>query len=180
MQVIETNLPGVLVVKPRVFADERGFFLETYNEARYREAGVPCTFVQDNHSRSTKGILRGLHYQITKPQDKLVWCLEGSVFDVAVDVRPGSGTFGQWYGVTLTAEEKNQIFVPAGFAHGFLVLSDTAQVAYKCSRLYAPDDEGGMIWNDPDVGIEWPYDGQPVLSKKDAALPQLKDATLPA
>ena len=116
MQVIETSLPGVVVVKPRVFSDERGFFLETYNEARYREAGIDCGFVQDNHSKSSKGILRGLHYQLTNPQDKLVWCLEGEVWDVAVDVREGSPTFGKWYGVTLSAEEKNQIFVPAGFA----------------------------------------------------------------
>ncbi len=178
MQVIETNLPGLVVVKPRVFQDERGFFLETYNEDRYREAGIDCGFVQDNHSKSSKGILRGLHYQITKPQDKLVWCLEGEVWDVAVDVRPGSATFGKWYGVTLTAEDKTQLFVPAGFAHGFCVLSDTAQVAYKCSRPYAPNDEGGVLWNDPDLAIDWPITA-PTLSKKDAALPPLKNAKLP-
>ncbi|MEO1335230.1 MAG: dTDP-4-dehydrorhamnose 3,5-epimerase, partial [Myxococcota bacterium] len=133
MQVIETDLSGVVVLQPRLFRDDRGFFLETYNQARYAEAGITCTFVQDNHSRSTKGILRGLHYQITQPQDKLVWCLQGAIYDVAVDVRRDSPTFGKWYGVTLTSEEKNQIFVPAGFAHGFCVLSETAEVAYKCS-----------------------------------------------
>ncbi len=179
MQVVETSLPGVVVLKPRVFQDARGFFLETYNEARYQEAGVTCRFVQDNHSRSSRGILRGLHYQVTKPQDKLVWCLQGEVFDVAADVRPGSPTFGKWFGVKLTAEEKNQIFVPAGFAHGFLVLTETAEVAYKCSRLYAPEDEGGVIWNDPDLAIDWPSDDEPILSKKDAALPTLKNAVLP-
>ena len=178
MQVTETGLPGVLVIQPRIFSDNRGFFLETYNEARYQEAGVPCRFVQDNHSKSSKGILRGLHYQITKPQDKLVWCLQGEIWDVAVDVRPGSATFGKWHGVHLTAEAKNQIFVPAGFAHGFCVLSETAEVAYKCSRLYAKEDEGGVIWNDPDVGIQWPIDA-PILSDKDAQLPALKDAKLP-
>ncbi|MEM7678270.1 MAG: dTDP-4-dehydrorhamnose 3,5-epimerase, partial [Myxococcota bacterium] len=119
-------------------------------------------------------------YQITQPQDKLVWCLQGAIFDVAVDVRRNSATFGQWFGVTLTSEEKNQIFVPAGFAHGFCVLSETAEVAYKCSRLYAPDDEGGIAWNDPELGIEWPIDGEPSLSRKDAALPRLADAKLPA
>lgn len=179
MQVIETSLPGVLVLKPRIFSDARGFFLETYNEARYREAGVPCTFVQDNHSRSSKGILRGLHYQVTQPQDKLVWCLQGEVWDVAVDVRKDAPTFGKWFGVRLSAEEKTQFFVPAGFAHGFCVLSETAEVAYKCSRLYAPNDEGGIIWNDPDLGIDWPTN-DPILSQKDAALPSLKNATLPA
>ena len=178
MQVTETSLPGVLVIQPRIFSDDRGFFLEAYNERRYQDAGVPCTFVQDNHSRSTKGILRGLHYQVNNPQDKLLWCLEGEIWDVAVDVRPGSPTFGQWHGERLTGELKNQIFVPAGFAHGFCVLSDTAEVAYKCSRLYAPNDEGGVVWNDPDLAIEWPLD-EPVLSPKDAALPQLKNATLP-
>ena len=168
----------MLVLKPRIFSDARGFFVETYNEARYREAGVACTFVQDNHSRSSKGILRGLHYQVSKPQDKLVWCLQGEVWDVAVDVRDGSPTFGKWFGVRLSAEEKTQLFVPAGFAHGFCVLSETAEVAYKCSRLYAPNDEGGIIWNDADLGIDWPIN-DPVLSKKDAVLPTLKDATLP-
>ncbi|MEL7368942.1 MAG: dTDP-4-dehydrorhamnose 3,5-epimerase [Myxococcota bacterium] len=179
MQVIETDLSGVVVLQPRLFRDDRGFFLETYNQARYAEAGITCTFVQDNHSRSTKGILRGLHYQITQPQDKLVWCLQGAIYDVAVDVRRDSPTFGKWYGVTLTSEEKNQIFVPAGFAHGFCVLSETAEVAYKCSRLYAPNDEGGIAWNDPELGIEWPLDGAPTLSGKDAALPRLADAKLP-
>lgn len=180
MQVTETSLPGVVVIEPRVFSDARGFFLETFNEARYRDAGITCGFVQDNHSKSAKGILRGLHYQVTQPQDKLVWCLQGEVWDVAADVRPGSPTFGKWYGVRLTSEAKNQIFVPAGFAHGFVVLSDTAEVAYKCSRLYAPNDEGGIIWNDPDLGIEWPIDEAPTLSTKDAALPSLKNAVLPA
>ena len=179
MQVIETSLPGVVVLKPRVFSDARGFFYEAYNEARYREVGIDCGFVQDNFSKSTKGILRGLHWQVSQPQDKLVWCLQGEVYDVAVDVRPGSPTFGKWCGVTLSSEEKNQIFVPAGFAHGFCVVSDTAEVTYKCSRFYAPEDEGGVIWNDPKLGIEWPI-AEPILSKKDAALPPLSEARLPA
>ena len=179
MQVQQTDLPGVVVIEPRIFQDERGFFLETYNDARYREAGITCGFVQDNHSRSRKGILRGLHFQVTQPQDKLVWCLQGEVWDVAVDLRPGSATFGKWCGVTLTSDKKNQIFVPAGFAHGFVVMSETAEVMYKCSTLYKPDDESGVIWNDPELAIEWPIDFEPTLSAKDAAMPTLRNTRLP-
>ena len=178
MNVIETKLPGVKVIEPKVFGDHRGFFLETYNEGRYREAGIDVRFVQDNHSRSTKGVLRGLHYQLVQPQDKLVWCIRGRVWDVAVDVRKGSATFGQWFGVELDDQSKRQIFVPKGFAHGFCVLSDEAEIVYKCSDLYAPGGEGGVIWNDPAVGIEWPIDS-PVLSDKDSQLPPLSSARLP-
>lgn len=178
MQVTETKLEGVKVIEPKVFGDHRGFFLETYNEQRYREAGIDVRFVQDNHSRSSKGVLRGLHYQLVQPQDKLVWCIRGRVWDVAVDVRKDSPTFGQWFGVELDDQSKRQIFVPKGFAHGFCVLSDEAEIVYKCSDLYAPGGEGGVLWNDPAVGIEWPIT-DPVLSDKDAKLPPLASARLP-
>lgn len=180
MKVIDTALPGVKIIEPRVFGDHRGFFLETYNEARYREAGIDVGFVQDNHSRSARGILRGLHYQVRKPQAKLVWVVEGEVFDVAVDVREGSPSFGAWTGVRLSGDNHRQLFIPAGFAHGFCVLSESAHFLYKCSDLYDPGGEGGVIWNDPKIGIEWPLDEiEPVLSDKDAALPVLAEATLP-
>lgn len=175
MKVTTTSLEGVLIIEPKVFADHRGFFLETYNEQRYRENGLDVRFVQDNHSKSQRGILRGLHYQIKRPQAKLVWAVAGAIWDVAVDIRVGSKTYGQWFGMTLDAEKKQQLYVPAGFAHGFAVLSETAEVFYKCTDLYDPKDEGGVIWNDPDLKISWPID-QPVLSAKDAALPPLKDA----
>ncbi len=178
MNVETTPLPGVLVVQPKVFGDARGFFVETYNEARYQSSGVSVRFVQDNHSLSTqRGVLRGLHFQRTKPQDKLVWCIEGQIWDVAVDVRPSSPTFKQWFGVHLDTENKKQIFVPAGFAHGFVVLSERAQVVYKCSALYDPSDEGGLIWNDPTVNIDWPL-RDVILSAKDQALPTLENARL--
>ena len=175
MKVIDTELPGVKVIEPKVFGDHRGFFLETYNAARYREIGIDVTFVQDNHSKSSKGVLRGLHYQVVQPQDKLVQCVRGAVWDVAVDLRPGSATFGKWFGVELDEASHRQIFVPKGFAHGFCVLTDEAEIMYKCSDLYAPGGEGGVIWDDPDLAIAWPIDA-PVLSDKDAALPRLKDA----
>ncbi len=171
MEVFKTSLPGVVIIEPKVFGDERGFFLETFQADRYRElAGIDLPFVQDNHSRSAKGVLRGLHFQKTKPQGKLVRVVRGEVFDVAVDVRSGSSTFGQWEGVVLSEENKRQFWVPPGFAHGFVVLSDVADFEYKCTDYYDPNDEGSLAWNDPDVGITWPLDKldvSPQLSAKD-------------
>ena len=179
MKVTETKLSGVLLIEPKVFRDDRGFFLETYSVKKYKEHGVSVDFVQDNFaSSSRKGVLRGMHYQINHGQDKLVWVTEGSVFDVAVDVRPDSPTFGQWVGYTLSSENCLQLFVPVGFAHGYCVLTDTAKFQYKCSDYYHPEDEGGLIWNDPEVGIKWPVD-QPLLSEKDAILPKLRDSVPP-
>jgi len=177
MKVTTTPLEGVLVIEPKVFADHRGFFLETYNLERYRASGIATTFVQDNHSKSQRNILRGLHYQRTKPQAKLVWVVAGAIWDVAVDIRKGSPTFGKWFGMTLTSESKQQLLIPAGFAHGFAVVSETAEVYYKCSDFYDSTDEGGIVWNDPDLAIDWPI-RDPVLSAKDAALPPLRDARL--
>ena len=174
MKVIETKLPGVLIIEPKVFGDSRGFFKETFQAQRYREAGIEHKFVQDNHSRSQKGVLRGLHFQITKPQGKLVSCSQGAVFDVAVDVDPESATFGQYVGIELNEDNHRQFWVPPGYAHGFCVLTDTADFQYKCTDYYDPSDEGGLIWNDLDVAIEWPID-QPLLSDKDAKLPTLKE-----
>ena len=177
MDVESTALPGVLLVKPRVFGDDRGFFLETYNETRYREAGIDVSFVQDNHSCSRQGTLRGLHFQTTNVQDKLVWAIQGEIFDVAVDVRRSSPHFGKWVGARLSAENKHQLFVPKGFAHGFCVLSETAEVMYKCSDVYAPGAEGGILWNDPTLNIDWPIK-EPILSPKDEVLPRFEDAQL--
>ncbi len=154
---VETcEIEGLKVITPTVFGDARGYFVETYNKNDFVEAGIDVEFVQDNQSASHKGVLRGLHFQINYPQDKLVRCINGEVFDVAVDLRRDSKTFGKWFGVTLSAENKKQFFIPKGFAHGFLVLSDYAEFAYKCSDFYHPNDEGGLIWNDPDIGIDWP------------------------
>jgi dTDP-4-dehydrorhamnose 3,5-epimerase len=176
MKVTPTNIPDVLIIEPRVFGDERGFFKETFQSTRYKEAGLTLPFVQDNYSRSTQGVLRGLHFQLTKPQGKLVSCSQGEVFDVAVDLRSGSSTYGQWAGALLTGDNHIQFYVPPGFAHGFVVLSDIADFQYKCTDYYDPSDEGGLIWNDPDVGIDWPLgDIEPKLSEKDMILPQLKD-----
>ena len=174
MKVTETRLAGVLIIEPKVFGDSRGFFKETFQAERYREAGIEYTFVQDNYSRSQKGVLRGLHYQITKPQGKLVSCLKGAVFDVAIDVDPISATFGQYVGIELTEDNNRQFWVPPGYAHGFCVLTDTADFQYKCTDYYDLSDEGGLIWNDPDVAIDWPID-QPLLSDKDSKLPTLKE-----
>jgi len=174
MKVTETKLPSVLIIEPKVFGDSRGFFKETFQAERYREAGIEYDFVQDNHSRSQKGVLRGLHFQITKPQGKLVSCSQGAVFDVAVDVDPLSATFGQYVGIELTEDNHRQFWVPPGYAHGFCVLTDTADFQYKCTDYYDSSDEGGLIWNDPDVAIDWPID-QPLLSDKDAKLPTLKE-----
>ena len=154
---VETcHIEGLKVITPTVFGDERGYFMETYNYNDYKAAGIDMEFVQDNQSSSRKGVLRGLHFQINYPQDKLVRVVSGEVFDVAVDLREGSETYGQWYGVVLSAENKKQFFIPKNFAHGFVVLSDTAEFAYKCTDFYHPGDEGGLAWNDPEIGIEWP------------------------
>ncbi|KAB0302261.1 dTDP-4-dehydrorhamnose 3,5-epimerase [Vibrio fortis] len=168
MKVIDTNIPEVKVIEPRVFGDDRGFFLETFQLERYKtDVGIEQDFVQDNHSRSSKGVLRGLHFQKNKPQGKLVRVVRGEVFDVAVDIRPGSPTYGQWEGVILSEYNKKQFWVPPGFAHGFVVLSDTADFEYKCTDYYDPSEEGSIRWNDPDLGIEWPC-SDPILSDKDA------------
>jgi dTDP-4-dehydrorhamnose 3,5-epimerase len=173
MNLIPTDLPGVLIIEPRVFRDDRGYFLETWNAERYAEIGLP-PFVQDNLSCSHHGVLRGLHYQHPGDQGKLVSVLEGEVFDVAVDIRPDSPTFRQWVGVTLSAENARQLYIPVGFAHGFLVTSSTARFAYKCTDFYQPQHEGSLRWDDPDIAITWPIE-DPVLSPKDAVAPLLKD-----
>ena len=178
MEVTESNLKGVYLIKPRVFEDPRGFFLETYNRDQYRDHGIDAEFVQDNYARSTRGVLRGMHYQIKRGQAKLVWVPQGEVFDVVVDLRKGSPTFGQWDGYTLSSINKHQLFVPTGFAHGYCVISDTADFMYKCTEFYFPEDEGGLAWNDPKVGIEWPV-ADPVLSAKDQKYPTLEHAVLP-
>jgi dTDP-4-dehydrorhamnose 3,5-epimerase len=174
MNVIETSLAGVLIIEPKVFGDARGYFMETWNRAAYREAGVDTDFVQDNLSRSARGVLRGLHYQHPRGQGKLVHVLEGEVFDVMVDIRRGSPTFGRWEGVTLSAENKRQVYIPPGFAHGFCVVSETALFAYKCTEFYSPQTEGSVRWDDPALGIAWPL-VEPSLSKKDADAMLLKD-----
>lgn len=174
MEVTETKLPGVLVVEPKVFGDERGFFMETWNEARYKEAGLPVAFVQDNLSFSRYGVLRGLHFQNPSQQGKLVYVLQGEVFDVAVDIRRGSPTFGEWTATTLSAENKRQFYVPEGFAHGFVVLSDVALFAYKCTDFYNGPAEASILWNDSEIGIEWPIE-TPTLSDKDRGAPLLSE-----
>lgn len=169
-------IEGLKVIEPTVFGDARGYFVETYNENDFKEAGIDVTFVQDNQSGSKKGVLRGLHFQKEFPQDKLVRAINGEVFDVAVDLRPGSQTYGKWYGVLLSAENKKQFFIPKNFAHGFLVLSETAEFAYKCTDFYHPNDEGGLIWNDPDIGVKWPIpEGMELtFSEKDQKWPGIK------
>ena len=175
IKVTKCKLDGVLLVEPQVFGDERGFFVESFNVAEFAEAGIDQTFVQDNHSRSAKGVLRGLHYQVNPGQDKLVRVVVGEVFDVAVDIRRNSPTFGQWEGFYLSAENKKQLYIPKGFAHGFCVTSDYAEFLYKCSEYYSPADERGIAWNDPDIGVEWPV-VDPLLSEKDKNQPFLKDS----
>jgi dTDP-4-dehydrorhamnose 3,5-epimerase len=172
MEIKTTDIQGVLLIEPKVFKDQRGFFMETYHQPRYRAAGIGTDFVQDNLSRSARGTLRGLHFQIKHPQAKLVQVLEGEVFDVAVDLRAGSPSFGRWTGARLSGANQRQFYIPAGFAHGFAVLSDTALFAYKCSDVYHPEDEGGLLWSDPALAIDWPVES-PVLSAKDAAFPPL-------
>ena len=174
MNVESLEIPEVKLIKPRVFPDDRGFFMQTYHEQQYRDAGIDVRFVQDNWSRSTKGVLRGLHYQLEHAQDKLVSVIRGEVFDVAVDIRKGSPTFGKWVGAILSEENKHQLFVPKGFAHGFCVLSDEVDFVYKCSDFYTPGDEYGIHWNDPDVGIDWPM-ADVLVSEKDKAVPLLKN-----
>ncbi|MBS3934243.1 MAG: dTDP-4-dehydrorhamnose 3,5-epimerase [Truepera sp.] len=174
MKIVATKLPGVLLCEPAVYGDARGFFMETWHQQRYAAAGLPASFVQDNLSWSKKGTLRGLHFQHPHAQGKLVFVLQGEVFDVAVDIRNGSPTFGQWVGVTLSADNKRQLFLPAGFAHGFCVTSETALFAYKCTDFYHPQAEGGVIWDDPGLGIEWPID-TPLLSAKDRSYPRLTE-----
>ncbi len=173
MRVTETGLPGVVVLEPAVYGDERGFFMEAWNKRRYEELGVPTDFVQDNLSYSVRGVLRGLHFQSPNPQGKLVSVLQGEVFDVAVDIRVGSPTFGRWTGTILSGENKRQLYIPPDFAHGFLVTSEAALFFYKCTDYYRPASEGVVLWNDPDIGIEWPV-GTPVLSNKDRAAPPLR------
>jgi dTDP-4-dehydrorhamnose 3,5-epimerase len=174
MKVLPTDLSGVVLVDPVVHRDSRGFFLETYNERRYREAGIAATFVQDNHSRSGRGTVRGLHFQVRRMQGKLVRAVAGEMFDVAVDVRRGSPTFGRWVGATLSAENFRQIYIPPGFAHGFCVLSEVGEVEYKCTELYEAADELVIAWNDPQIGIRWPA-AEPLLSAKDKAAPRLAE-----
>ncbi len=171
MEVEKTSIDGVLLLKPKVFGDERGYFVETWQQKRYAELGIDLPFVQDNHSKSTKGILRGLHFQKKHPQGKLVMVSFGEVFDVAVDIRPNSPTFGKWFGAILSQENQHQLWIPPGLAHGFVVLSDVAHFHYKCTDYYCPGDEGSVRWNDPDLAIEWPYEGMPLLSAKDEAAP---------
>lgn len=171
--MLETKLPGILIIEPKVFGDDRGFFKESFQEDRYAQLGINLPFVQDNQSRSQRGVLRGLHLQKTRPQGKLVSCPRGSVFDVAVDINPSSNHFGEYVGVELSEYNHLQLWIPPGYAHGFCVLSESADFHYKCTDLYFPDDEGGLIWNDPDVAINWPIES-PSLSKKDQLLPNLQ------
>jgi dTDP-4-dehydrorhamnose 3,5-epimerase len=174
MKILPTKLDGVYIIEPKVFYDDRGFFLETYHQRRYAENGINCNFVQDNLSHSMRGTLRGLHYQLEWAQAKLIQVIKGVVFDVVVDIRRGSPSFGHWVGVNLSEENKRQLFVPEGFAHGFCVLSEAADVVYKCTDFYAPEDEGGILWSDPDIAIDWPI-ANPLLSDKDSRLPYLAD-----
>ena len=169
MQVSKTPIDGLLTIEPKIFADPRGMFYEVYSENRYEEHGIPC-FVQDNHSVSKKGVLRGLHYQVNPGQGKLVRVTRGEVFDVAVDIRKQSPTYGKWWGLSLSEPNKFQLYIPIGFAHGFCVLSESAEVLYKCSDYYSPENERGILWNDPDLAIDWPVK-DPILSEKDAVYP---------
>lgn len=178
MQIQKTPLSGVLVIQPKTFSDARGFFYESYQKTRYEEAGIKKPFVQDNISRSTKNTVRGLHYQLERPQAKLVCVLQGTVFDVVVDLRENSPTFGQWFGQLLSDENHLQLYIPEGFAHGFSVLSDTADFLYKCTDYYHPQDERGVLWNDPDLAIDWQIDkSNAVLSPKDLVYPTFKHIT---
>lgn len=178
MEVYKTKLVGVMVIEPKVLGDNRGYFMETYNKAVLKNLGVDHDFIQDNQSLSaTKGTLRGLHYQLnSKAQTKLVRCTKGSIFDVAVDIRKESPTYGEWFGIELSAENKKQLLIPKGFAHGFMTLTDNVEVQYKVDELYSPEHDRGIIWSDPEIGIDWPMDIKPVLSAKDENAPLLKDA----
>jgi len=180
MEIIKTAIPGILIFKPKAFDDERGFFMETYRQSWFSEEGTDTTFVQDNHSASVKGVLRGLHYQLQQPQGKLVRVISGEVYDVAVDLRKDSPTFGQHIATLLTAENKMVFWVPPGFAHGLLVLSENAEFIYKCTSYYAPEDEHSILWNDPELSIPWPLNdiGEPILSEKDRNASLLTEAIL--
>jgi dTDP-4-dehydrorhamnose 3,5-epimerase len=173
MQVKHAGFPGLLLLEPHCFRDDRGFFVESFQVERYKDEGIADTFVQDNHSRSRQGVLRGLHFQIKQPQAQIVTVIRGRIFDVAVDLRSGSATFGQWYGVDLSDEGPRQLYMAPGFAHGFCVLSEFADLHYKVSRLYDKDDEGGLLWSDRDVGISWPI-ARPIVSERDSAYPALR------
>lgn len=174
MRVEHTQLPGVLLIEPRCFRDERGFFLESFQAERYRANGIADVFVQDNHSHSRQGVLRGVHFQIRFPQAQLVTIMRGRIFDVAVDLRPASATFGRWYGVELGDEGPRQLYMAPGFGHGFCVLSEFADIHYKVSQFYDPRDEGGVVWNDPEIGIHWPIEA-PIVSKRDSGYPGLRE-----
>ncbi|MCR5142747.1 MAG: dTDP-4-dehydrorhamnose 3,5-epimerase [Ruminococcus sp.] len=174
----ETKIKGVYIIDVKTYGDNRGYFMETYKESDFKADGLDYSFVQDNQSSSRKGVLRGLHFQKTHPQAKLVRVLKGEVFDVAVDLRKGSDTYGQWVGVVLSEENKRQFMIPRGFAHGFVVMSDYAEFAYKCDELYHPEDEGGIMWNDPAIGIEWPDVGEIILSEKDKVHPSLAESKI--
>ena len=178
MDIIETALPGVLILQPTVFGDDRGFFMETYNDRIFAAIGIESPFVQDNHSRSAQNVVRGLHYQLPNPQGKLLRCVGGSLFDVAVDVRRGSPTFGRWTSVELSAENKRMLWIPPGFAHGFCVTTPFGELVYKCTTLWEQASDRGIAWNDPDLGIEWPLRGEAVLSAKDRLAPRLREATV--
>jgi dTDP-4-dehydrorhamnose 3,5-epimerase len=174
MRFLSTELPGVVIIEPDVYRDPRGFFLESYHFQKYRDGGILLSFVQDNHSHSVRGTIRGLHAQRQRPQGKLLRVIEGEIFDVAVDIRKGSPTFGRWIGIDLSSENFRQCYIPPGFAHGFAVLSPSAQLEYKCTDYYDPTDEIGVLWNDPEIGIAWPVK-DPILSAKDLAAPRLRD-----
>lgn len=178
MEFIKTKIEGVYIIEPKVFGDQRGYFMETYNEKEFKEHGLNYMFVQDNQSKSKKGVLRGLHFQKKFPQAKLVRAVSGEVFDVAVDLRKNSPTYGKWVGVVLSSDNKRMFMVPRGFAHGFVVLSETAEFAYKCDEFYHPEDEGGLMWNDEEIGIEWPIDIEPILSEKDKKYLSLKESKI--
>ncbi len=177
IEITKTKLSGVVVVKNRVFEDERGFFMETYNKDNFEAVGLPGNFVQDNHSQSTKGVVRGLHYQYPQWQGKLVRALRGSIFDVAVDLRPDSATRGEWFGLELSEDNHLQLYIPPGFAHGFATLSEVADISYKCTSAYKAQDDAGVFWNDPEIGIEWPVD-EPIVSEKDRNAPLLRDVVI--
>lgn len=179
-KIEEAPIKGVYVIEPQVFGDNRGYFMETYNKKEFEDAGLYMNFVQDNQSKSKKGVLRGLHFQKSFPQGKLVRVIKGQVFDAAVDLRSNSETYGKWFGVVLSEENKKQFYIPEGFAHGFLVMSDEAEFTYKCTELYHPEDEGGLLWNDPEIGVAWPTDGisDLLLSEKDKKWKGLKETNI--
>ena len=175
MEFIQTEIPDIILVKPNVIEDHRGFFMESYHIEKFKIGGINCTFVQDNHAKSVQNTLRGLHFQVQYPQAKLLRCLKGKVFDVAVDIRQDSPYFGKWVGEELSEENRYQLYIPEGFAHGYYVMSETAEIAYKCSEIYHPQDEQGLRWNDPEIAINWPSQN-PILSEKDKALPMMADS----